>query len=265
MKYASVSAVYVLFSTAALSAVVEPTYYNYVYYAPSSSIAIWSDASVHMYEESNTYYAMGDFGIWFTGPGKDLNGSTYVLGGPSSPVFDGLLPDGTNEVQGSWMFPYNGVPANGSWVTFGKKNEIVDWSIGGWYENSYGEDMFFSQIGTPTTVSPEDLYYLPNPNILDGILVYDHEIWEGYYDDQYPTRVFSTQRGIWKKFAGAWEDTIIVNPAPVPPLNGCGPSGGVPSKCDQIAVAPVPPSLMLLASGLAGIGLLRRRRSRLAG
>jgi hypothetical protein len=43
-------------------------------------------------------------------------------------------------------------------------------------------------------------------------------------------------------------------------LPGCGPSGGVPPKCNETAVIPLPAGLPLLLSGLLGFGILRKRK-----
>ena len=48
-------------------------------------------------------------------------------------------------------------------------------------------------------------------------------------------------------------------------LPGCGPSGGVPPKCNSdVSAVPLPTALPLLAAGLAGLGFIGDRKKKAA-
>lgn len=245
--------------------VVETVHYNYTFELQDGVINIvpfadWFDEccfDVHYRaEESPTlgvYSPYLTLEFWHYGNDTlDLKGQTIDIQSISSSTF------GIEEVYYDFMArpDYSG-PSG--YMTFGEDNTVSDWYVWG-YLPVAGEGESHSATAEPIP----DWWDSVNFDSFAGRDVYGF----GQYNQYGGT--FWTNPGRWTTSIEricyiAEGGSQAPCPDPAPPLNGCGPSDGVAANCDTIALVPLPPSLLLLLSGLAGVGMLRGRRTRLAG
>lgn len=156
----------------------------------------------------------------------------------------------------NWLGESSSYAAPSGYIEFGPGNVITSWRFDT-HVPSHGE-------GRGRWSDPRYLigsgWFVEDIGVFDGRAVY------GYNYSESGSVSHWTNPGRWTtsvyKLCHLAEDgSQAPCPEPVPPLNGCGPSDGAPPKCDTIALVPLPPSLLLLLSGLAGVGMLRGHRT----
>ena len=263
---------FVLSATAAQSAqidLIETVHYSFTFERMDGAIAIKPTYETiehegQEYSELDGFKAIGvpssgsytthlRIGFWHHGSAMlDLAGKSFNLGGlMSSP------PDYLEEPYYDW--PGEGLDwlaAPAGHITFGPGNVITDWRF----------ITYIPDIGEPKAHSSNELFVLTPLSEYWGLPIEDLEPFigqavYGYNSNEFYGATYWTNPGRWssqvQRICYAGDGISKVPCPPRPPLNGCGPSGGVPQKCDDVALVPLPPSLPLLAAGVIAIGLLR--------
>jgi hypothetical protein len=230
---------------------VETVHYSFVFENPGDRIFIsfpW-DPWISVTQEAGSGEYSPIFGFEFFHYGSQplgLQGTTISLGGwhgvysLPAPIEQGWQSFGADDSYWSLL----------GTVTLGADNIITGWNVSTFGPHD-AEDRWFASDPEYVDAGFDNFWYLDDASPYVGQAVY------GINDSDHYGSTYWTSPGRWttsiqkRCYAGEYGDQIACPDAV--------------SLSTQIAVAPVPPSLILLASGIAGIGLLRRRRSRLAG
>jgi hypothetical protein len=242
-----------LFATAAEAIPVDhmqTTTYSYSYFAPGWNAGISGaygpNGLAYISDGSGPEALAIEFGLYFPGGDRDLNGYRFTYDGAS---FSG----GDMEF---WLNPLVdwGTPlAAGSFVQFGDGNSIEAWSIIG----SSDHGLLFFEFKSAATVLDLGPDAASNAELLNGTGVYSSIIWEGSQESSgYHDISYATDRGRWERSVDHYCETPEGETIPCP---------NAPQAIASLSLvsAPVPLPGVLLLSGLGLLfGATLRRPAR---